>query len=418
MSFLRKLFGGSSEPAMRSSTPPPSGKPQQNSFATKEPPSAKDLELPHEFDGEMSYREMFQTLPAEQLRRMCNALPVEKLDLNRPGRPPTAREMGSAITQVFAVSIYVATKHVPAEFGDIVFPRLVNQITKYKGSELHLELCDLVRDFAVNLGAVGRHREAVRVINVLKGSQFWHTLPQGELDLFSDLQNIAVNVNKPTGDSLIRAAHSGDFNTMISLLEKGADINAKGLKDWTALIAASGNGHLRIVRELIDRGAAVNARATDGETALMRASGSGNSEIVRVLLSKNPDVDFKSENGATAESLASKSGHSAIVEMLLAHGALPTSKTRSDSQRALEIGLKALSASTILGELRCESKTAAEDLVSDEVKLQFMLSIMKSTGQISENNAVDVLFAARNKSYRIIEGSDGGFIIRFYGIPS
>jgi hypothetical protein len=198
MSFLKRFFGGSSKP-----TPAAPVTPQPSSLATKTahpsaPPSARNLELPPEFDGKLSYREMFQTLPPERLRAMCRALPVEQLDLNRPGRPGIAREMGRAITQVFAVSIYMATKNVPAEFGDVVVPRLVSQITKYEGTDLHLELCDLVRDFAINLGAVGRHREAVRVLNVLKGSLFWHTFSQGELCLFTNLHNIAIETNGRT----------------------------------------------------------------------------------------------------------------------------------------------------------------------------------------------------------------------------
>lgn len=199
MSFWKDLFGGSSKPI--SVVPAPSQPSSPVSVANvanpiSSPPSARDLELPAEFDGRMSYRAMFQTLPPERLRAMCRALPIEQLDLNRPGRPPIAREMGAAISQVFGVSIYMATKEVPSEYGDIVFPRLVSQIAKYKGSELHLELCDLVRDFAIYLASAGRHQEAVRVLYVLKDSLFWHTFSQGQLLLFGSLNNIAVRTNE------------------------------------------------------------------------------------------------------------------------------------------------------------------------------------------------------------------------------
>jgi len=126
---------------------------------------------------------------------MCRALPVELLDLNRPGRPGIAREMGRAITQIFAVSIYMATKEVPSEFGDIVFPRLISKIEEYNGPELHLELCDLVRDFGIYLGAGGRHRDSLRVLRVLKSSLFWHTFSQGNLLIFTELHNIAIETN-------------------------------------------------------------------------------------------------------------------------------------------------------------------------------------------------------------------------------
>ena len=188
MSFLKRLFGGSETAA----APTPSLPKQVSARLASAPQFARSLELPPEFDEKMSYRDMFRTLPPERLQAMCRALPVEQLDLNRPGRPPNARQMGRAITQVFAVSIYMATKEVPSEFGDIVFPRLVSQISKYKGADLHLELCDLVRDFAIHLTSAGRFKDAVRVLSVLKGSLFWHAWPRGDACLFVALSNIAV----------------------------------------------------------------------------------------------------------------------------------------------------------------------------------------------------------------------------------
>jgi hypothetical protein len=196
MRFWKGLFGGQSMPLSVVSDPSHSSPPIAVVNTPSIPPSAKNLELPPEFDGKMSYRAMFQTLSPERLRAMCRALPIEQLDLNRPGRPPFAREMGRAISQIFGVSIYMATEEVPPKYGDIVFPRLISQIAKYKGSELHLELCDLIRDFAIQLSSVKRHKEAVRVLYVLEDSLFWHTFSQGKLCIFSNLNNIAVKTNE------------------------------------------------------------------------------------------------------------------------------------------------------------------------------------------------------------------------------
>lgn len=149
------------------------------------------LDLPPEFDSKMSYREMFQSLSRDRLLEMCAELPVEALDLDNPGRAPTARKMGRAITQVFAVGTYMATKDVPREYGDILFPRMVSKIQSYNGPTLHLELCDLIRDFAIHLGTSGRHADAVRVMRTLKASLFWKTWQQGNFCLFASLNNIA-----------------------------------------------------------------------------------------------------------------------------------------------------------------------------------------------------------------------------------
>jgi hypothetical protein len=192
MSFWRKVFGGGSKQTPAAPVMPQPRPLAPKATASPTPGSAGSLELPPEFDGKTSYRDMFRTRTPEQLHSMCRALPVEQLNLSRPG---ISREMGRAITQVFAVSIYMATKEVPSEYGDILFSRLVAQIGKYKGADLHLELCDLVRDFAVQLGAGGRYREAVRVLNVLRGSLFWRAWPQADVCLFASLNNIAIETN-------------------------------------------------------------------------------------------------------------------------------------------------------------------------------------------------------------------------------
>jgi hypothetical protein len=192
MSFWKKLFGAKeSEPAKSSAkeaTQPPPAR-------AARPLAGGGLDLPPEFDGKMSYRDMFQTLPPEQLRVMCRALPVELLDLENPGRPAIAIQMGRAISQIFGIATYMATKHVPAEFGDIVLPRLIDKICKYDGSDLHIELCDLVRDFAIHLAGGGRYKEAVRVARVLKNSFFWHVWSQSDAFLFFSLQKIALQTN-------------------------------------------------------------------------------------------------------------------------------------------------------------------------------------------------------------------------------
>ena len=211
MSFWKKLFSGGSKPTL--------------SPAPKASQSAGSLELPPEFDGKMSYRDMFRTRTPEQLHAMCRALPVERLNLNRPG---ISSEMGRAVTQIFAVSTYMATKEVPPEFGDILFPRLVGQISKYNGADLHLELCDLVRDFAIQLAAGGRHREATRVLTVLKDSLFWRAWPQADICLFASLNNIALETNlRPDFMAALEAAQQIPASQMHEI---GGDDAIKSLK--------------------------------------------------------------------------------------------------------------------------------------------------------------------------------------------
>ncbi|KAF7365665.1 HET-domain-containing protein [Mycena venus] len=140
------------------------------------------------------------------------------------------------------------------------------------------------------------------------------------------------------------------------LLDRGADVNAKGVRHgamWqaiaqiqsinedavfplfqinskfprpndpigtgTALQAASATGQLEIVRLLLQNGADINMDGEDG-AALQVASKEGHVAIVRLLLENRADINAKGENG-TALQLASQGGHISIVQLLLKKGA-------------------------------------------------------------------------------------------------
>lgn len=57
------------------------------------------------------------------------------------------------------------------------------------------------------------------------------------------------------GQDLIDAAQRGDISSVKSLLNKGADMNAKNKNGWTASMLASKNGHTEIVQLLKKAGA-------------------------------------------------------------------------------------------------------------------------------------------------------------------
>ncbi len=54
---------------------------------------------------------------------------------------------------------------------------------------------------------------------------------------------------------LIQASMKGDVEKVISLLDSGADINAKDQRGWTALLWAVSRGQMDLVKLLLDRGA-------------------------------------------------------------------------------------------------------------------------------------------------------------------
>lgn len=105
-------------------------------------------------------------------------------------------------------------------------------------------------------------------------------------------------------DQLINSARSGRVDEVKSLLDKGANINARDAKGQTALIWGIQN--IDIVRLLIEKGADMNVRDEyGGNTALMYAVSSPKADVVRLLIEKGANLNVTDKLGLnTALSLA------------------------------------------------------------------------------------------------------------------
>lgn len=105
------------------------------------------------------------------------------------------------------------------------------------------------------------------------------------LDLFF-LQNTA-NPKQELNDQLFEAVRKGDAAAVTSLLDKGADVNAKFRYGATALFKAAERGNLEVAKVLIDRGADVKVKDTFyGATAMTWALSGKHVSVVRLLLEK------------------------------------------------------------------------------------------------------------------------------------
>jgi len=81
------------------------------------------------------------------------------------------------------------------------------------------------------------------------------------------------------------AAAQGDLNTIKTLLQNGANINARSANgNYTPIILASANGYFDIVKYLVDSGANINARNNQGKSALNFAYEKGEMEIYNYLI--------------------------------------------------------------------------------------------------------------------------------------
>ena len=96
-------------------------------------------------------------------------------------------------------------------------------------------------------------------------------------------------------DELLEAIMDGDIERAKSLIDAGADVNARDIDGWTPLMYAALNGHTEIVELLIESGADVNAEDNNGQTVLMFATRGGHTEIVEILIKAGADV--KTNNG-------------------------------------------------------------------------------------------------------------------------
>ncbi|MCA1959867.1 MAG: ankyrin repeat domain-containing protein [Desulfomonile sp.] len=100
--------------------------------------------------------------------------------------------------------------------------------------------------------------------------------------------------------NLFASCEAGDVDRIKSLLDRGADVNARNRNGETPLMVAAGLLYPDAVRLLIARGADVNAETGGGETALSLALGTqrpeGSPEVEADL---DKVVDLLVRHGAT-----------------------------------------------------------------------------------------------------------------------
>lgn len=102
---------------------------------------------------------------------------------------------------------------------------------------------------------------------------------------------VAQNTKEQLNNQLFEAARAGDAALVASLLDKGADVNAKFRYGATVLFKAAERGHANVVKLLLERGADATIKDTYyGATAMTWALDKGHAEVVKLLLDKVPDA--------------------------------------------------------------------------------------------------------------------------------
>lgn len=173
------------------------------------------------------------------------------------------------------------------------------------------------------------HRLALLLMFVISQSAVSHAAND------APIANAAENNDVPVALSLIdrgadvdapqvdgtRAIHWAAYHNQLDLLRElvraGADVNAKNDYDVRALFLACQHGNSAAVEMLVKHGAQVDVRLRTGETPLMTAARSGNVACVSTLLKAGAEVNARERTGQTAIMWAAAEGHAAVVRRLL-----------------------------------------------------------------------------------------------------
>jgi hypothetical protein len=103
-------------------------------------------------------------------------------------------------------------------------------------------------------------------------------------------QQNATDPKQALNDQLYEAVRKGDAAAVTSLLDKGADVNAKFRYGATALFKAAERGNAAVTKVLLDRGADVKVKDTFYQaTAMSWALGGKHTEVVRLILQKDAE---------------------------------------------------------------------------------------------------------------------------------
>jgi uncharacterized protein len=117
------------------------------------------------------------------------------------------------------------------------------------------------------------------------------------------------------------AGFFGDVESARSLIAAGADVNATARNPRLVVApihSAAASRQNETVLALLDAGADPNARQENGFVALHAAAQHGDRELAELLLERGADPSAATDDGRTAESIARDEGHDELAARVAA----------------------------------------------------------------------------------------------------
>jgi uncharacterized protein len=142
-------------------------------------------------------------------------------------------------------------------------------------------------------------------------------------------------------DQLSKAAARGDTESVLQLLEDGADVNERDSDGRTPVMTATRGNHVETVRALIEAGADIDLQDDRLDNPFLYAGAEGLLDILRLTIDAGADPTITNRFGGTALIPASERGHVEVVEELLA-------RTQVDIDHVNNLGWTALLEAIVL----------------------------------------------------------------------
>jgi len=128
--------------------------------------------------------------------------------------------------------------------------------------------------------------------------------------------NMDINIDE-INKKLLDAAYVGNDDSVLKLLEAGADPNTSMWNGITPLMFAADNGFLKTTKILVLNGADVNRKPENQVSALVSAAFNNNMDIVEILIRHEADINDTDSYGVSSLIYAAAYNYYLLCDMLL-----------------------------------------------------------------------------------------------------